>query len=74
MKLIFKLTKTILEVFSVKHKICIFVGINHKICIFIGVNRCRCNIFHMPQICKKKVFYLFEISCIRGLNMPHFVK
>ena len=45
MKLIFKLTKTILEVFDVRHRICIFVGDNHKICIFVGVNHCRCNIF-----------------------------
>ena len=32
MKLIFKLTLTILEVFGVKHRICIFVGINHIRC------------------------------------------
>ena len=45
MKIIFKLTKTILEFFGVKHRMYIFISVNHKNCIFVGVNHWRCNVF-----------------------------
>ena len=54
MKIIFKVT--ILEVFGVKHRICIFVGVNHKIYIFVGVNHVRCIFFdvsHTPLVIKQ---------------------
>ena len=43
MKLILKLTLTILETFDVKHRTCIFVYKNHKISIYVGVNYFRCK-------------------------------
>ena len=42
MEIIFKLTLTILEVFGVKYRICLFVGVNHNIYVFVGANHCRC--------------------------------
>ena len=42
-KLIFKLIKTILKVFGVRHRICLFVGVNCKIRLFFAVYHVRCK-------------------------------
>ena len=61
MKLIFKLNKTILEVFGVTHRICIFVSVNHKIFVFVGVNHCRCKSYASG----------FSVDAILIINVAH---
>ena len=72
MKIIYKLTKTILEVFGVKYRICISVGVNHKICIFVDVNHCRCIIFDVSHT--SRINDTWHLSCYDNFSKKIFAK